>query len=71
MNVQLDADAGALLRASVERLGMRVRLAASARRLIGGGRVDALELDDGTQVACDLVVFASSTTATAPSTAAW
>jgi nitrite reductase (NADH) large subunit len=59
MNLQLDADAGALLRARVERLGMRVRLAASARRLIGGECVDALELDDGTQVACDLVVFAT------------
>lgn len=59
MNLQLDAEAAAMLRESVEDLGMRVRLNASATRLIGATEVEGLELADGTRLGCDMVVFAT------------
>ena len=59
MNLQLDAEAAAMLRESVEELGMRVRLNASAGRLIGEERVQGVELADGTRLACEMVVFAT------------
>ena len=59
MNLQLDAEAAAMLRESVEELGMRVRLNASAERLIGEERVQGVELADGTRLACEMVVFAT------------
>lgn len=59
MNLQLDTEAAAMLRESVEELGMRVRLNASAERLIGEECVQGVELADGTRIACEMVVFAT------------
>jgi nitrite reductase (NADH) large subunit len=59
MNVQLDADAAAVLRKHVERLGMRVHLEASTTRVLGDATPEGLELDDGTHIACDMVVLAT------------
>jgi nitrite reductase (NADH) large subunit len=55
MNQQLDHEPAALLHASVEALGMRVRLSASPVAV----DAQALVLADGARVACDLVVFAT------------
>jgi nitrite reductase (NADH) large subunit len=59
MNLQLDAEAAAMLRQNVEELGIRVRLEASASALLGRAGVDGLVLADGTRLACDMVVFAT------------
>jgi nitrite reductase (NADH) large subunit len=61
MNLQLDAEAAAMLRSSVEALGMGVRLDASTKRVIGNARPEGLELEDGSLLACDMVVFATGT----------
>jgi nitrite reductase (NADH) large subunit len=59
MNLQLDVEGAAMLRETVEELGMRVRLNASATRLLGERRVEGVELADGTRLECDMVVFAT------------
>jgi nitrite reductase (NADH) large subunit len=59
MNLQLDTEAAAMLRESVEDLGMRVRLNASATGLLGRGAVEGVRLSDGTRLEADMVVFAT------------
>ena len=61
MNLQLDAASAAVLRTSVEKLGMRVHLDASTTRVLGDARPEGLELGDGGRVECDMVVFATGT----------
>ena len=57
MNVQLDGQAGAILRRGVEELGIHVRLATATTRILGeDGRVSGLEFGDGTTLHCDMVV---------------
>ncbi|MEA2373126.1 MAG: nitrite reductase large subunit [Solirubrobacteraceae bacterium] len=58
MNMQLDGQAGAILRRGVEDLGMRVHLETSTTRVLAGedGRVRGLEFDDGPTLDCDMVV---------------
>jgi nitrite reductase (NADH) large subunit len=57
MNVQLDGQAGAILRRGVEELGIHVHLATSTTRILGeGGRVSGLQFGDGTTLDCDMVV---------------
>jgi nitrite reductase [NAD(P)H] large subunit len=59
MNLQLDAEAAAMLRVGVEELGMRVLLDASATRLLGDAAVEGFELSDGSRLGCDMAVFAT------------
>ncbi len=59
MNQQLDSGAGAILKASIEAMGMQVHLGADTRAIIGEERVSGLEFKDGTTLECDLVVFAT------------
>jgi nitrite reductase (NADH) large subunit len=59
MNQQLDEEAAAILRKSVERLGMRVHLDTATTRLIGKARAEGLAFADGTWISCDMVVFAT------------
>jgi nitrite reductase (NADH) large subunit len=57
MNVQLDGQAGAILRRGVEELGIHVHLATSTTRILGeGGRVSGLQFGDGSTLHCDMVV---------------
>jgi nitrite reductase (NADH) large subunit len=57
MNVQLDGQAGAILRRGVEELGIHVQLETSTTRILGeGGRVSGLQFGDGTTLDCDMVV---------------
>jgi nitrite reductase (NADH) large subunit len=58
MERQLDAHAAALLKRAVEARGIRVLLEAATMRLIGNGRVEAVELKDGRVLAADTVVVA-------------
>ena len=59
MNQQLDPGAGAILKASIEAMGMQVHLGADTRAIIGDERVSGLEFKDGATLECDLVVFAT------------
>lgn len=59
MERQLDEAAGYLLKKSLEEKGISVRLQANSKEILGtDGRVRALLLDDGTELACDLLVMA-------------
>jgi nitrite reductase (NADH) large subunit len=59
MNQQLDAAAGEILRHGVERLGIRVRVAARTTAVLGGDRVRGVSFADGSSVDCDLLVVAA------------
>jgi len=59
MNQQLDAAAGALLKAELEQRGLRVLLDAQTEALEGEGAVSAVRLADGRVLPADLVVMAA------------
>jgi nitrite reductase (NADH) large subunit len=58
MERQLDAPAAQMLCRAVEAKGITVRLNAETVRIIGNGRVEAVELQDGSTLATDAVVVA-------------
>lgn len=60
MNRQLDAPAGGLLKADLEARGIKVLCGAASTQILSGAdeRVRALQLSDGTELACDLLVMA-------------
>jgi nitrite reductase (NADH) large subunit len=59
MNAQLDAQGGAILKASVERLGITVELAARTAAIEGKAKVEGVRFADGRVIACDMVVVAA------------
>ena len=61
MERQLDDQAGALLRQSLEARGLKFLLGAQTRELIGdkSGRVMAVQFKDGSEIPADLVVMAA------------
>jgi nitrite reductase (NADH) large subunit len=61
MPLQVDAGGGAALRRIVEAMGVEVRTSTASAALRPGadGRVAAMELADGTEVAAEVVVFAT------------
>ena len=59
MERQLDEAAGYLLKKSLEEKGIKILLSANSKEIVGEhGHVRALMLDDGTELACDLLVMA-------------
>jgi nitrite reductase (NADH) large subunit len=58
MERQLDARAARMLKRAVEAKGIAVRLEAETARIIGNGRVEAVELRDGSTIPADAVVVA-------------
>jgi nitrite reductase (NADH) large subunit len=58
MERQLDARAAAMLKRAVEAKGIDIQLEAATARLVGGGRVEAVELKDGRILPADTVVIA-------------
>ncbi len=58
MERQLDVTAGGMLKADLETRGMTVLTAANTKALHGNGRVEQVELSDGTMLGADLVVMA-------------
>ena len=58
MDLQLDADGGAVLRRAVEALGVGVHLGSFATRVLGTRSVQGIGLADGREVKGDLVVLA-------------
>ncbi len=58
MERQLDASAGYLLQKQLEDRGIKVMVKANTKQIIGNGKVEGVELSDGTIVPCTLVVMA-------------
>src|SRR5262249_3492869 len=58
MERQLDARAATMLQRAVEAKGITVRLEAQTARIVGNGKVEGVELGDGTTIAADAVVIA-------------
>jgi nitrite reductase (NADH) large subunit len=59
MNQQLDPPAAALLRASLERRGLRILLERQTAAIVGAGRVQQVVFADGAEIDADLVVMAA------------
>ncbi|MCZ2861241.1 nitrite reductase large subunit NirB [Blastococcus sp. VKM Ac-2987] len=59
MNAQLDAEAGAILKRSVESLGITVHLDVLATEVLGTEHVQGVLLKDGRRLDCDLLVVAA------------
>ncbi len=59
MNAQLDAQGGAILRRSVEKLGITVVLNARTTAVLGKEKVTGVRLADGQTIPCDMVVVAA------------
>jgi nitrite reductase (NADH) large subunit len=58
MERQLDSAAAHLLRQAIEARGIRVITRANSHAILGSDRVESVRLDDGTEIAADLVVMA-------------
>ncbi|WP_437671598.1 nitrite reductase large subunit NirB [Sorangium sp. So ce131] len=59
MEVQLDAAGGAVLRRALEGMGLSIHLERSTRAILGQERVEGLRFEDGSELACDLVVISA------------
>lgn len=59
MSQQLDAGAAAILRKTLESLGIHVHLEKDTKRLLGDDQVTGVEFSDGERLECDLVVIAA------------
>ena len=58
MERQLDPAAGHLLQRAIEARGIKVLTRANTKAITGSGRVEGVELDNGTRLPADLVVMA-------------
>lgn len=59
MQQQLDPAAGAILKAGMEKLGVRVHLQKNTAAILGADRVLGLRFADGGTLACDMVVISA------------
>ena len=59
MEMQLDAAGGAILKASMEAMGVHVHLQKSTSAVLGDGKVTGLAFKDGTELECDMLVVAA------------
>jgi nitrite reductase (NADH) large subunit len=58
MERQLDASAGYLLKKAIEDRGIKVLTGANTKAILGNGRVEGVQLEDGTVIPASLVVMA-------------
>jgi nitrite reductase (NADH) large subunit len=59
MPQQLDPSAGAILKTSMEKLGVKVLLKKNTTNILGGDRVLGLRFSDGHTLECDMVVISA------------
>jgi nitrite reductase [NAD(P)H] large subunit len=59
MNTQLDTQAGAILRTTLEQLGIRVHCGLNTKSVVGADRVQGLTFSDGSSLECDVVVISA------------
>ncbi len=65
MNQQLDPQAGAILRTTMEQMGVGVHLGKNTVAVLGDERVTGLRFADGSTLMCDMVVIAAGIKANA------
>ena len=60
LNRQMDRQAGEMLQKELERRGLKFKMAAKTRQLLGdkNGHITAVRFDDGSELACDLFIMA-------------
>lgn len=58
MDRQLDSSAGYLLKKALEDRGIRVITGANTKEIVGSSKVEAVRLEDGSEIPADLVVMA-------------
>jgi nitrite reductase (NADH) large subunit len=59
MGQQLDAAAGAILKSTIEAMGIKVHLRKNTAAILGEHKVEGLSFSDGTTLPCDMVVVAT------------
>ncbi len=59
MSQQLDSPAAAILRTTLEQLGIAVHVDKNTSHVIGDDRVEGLQFADGNKLECDLIVIAA------------
>jgi nitrite reductase (NADH) large subunit len=59
MNQQLDATSGPLLGVAMERLGVHIHCDTLTRSILGNDYVTGLQFEDGSELACDMLVIAA------------
>jgi nitrite reductase (NADH) large subunit len=59
MEMQLDAIGGAMLKASMEEMGVKVHLKKLTTEILGNGKVTGLAFKDGSTLDCDMVIIAA------------
>jgi nitrite reductase (NADH) large subunit len=59
MEMQLDEAAGDMLRAAMERLGVKTHLSRRTTAVLGDPRVSGLMFDDGSRLECEMVVVSA------------
>lgn len=58
MERQLDATSGYLLQRELESRGIKVMTGANTRRILGNGKIEGVELEDGTIIPASLIIMA-------------
>ncbi len=71
MEQQLDAQAGAILKHTIEKMGIQVHLRKSTKAVLGDNEVTGLAFEDGAPLDCDLVVIATGITPNAEIGSRW
>lgn len=59
MNVQLDPPAGTILKKSLEQMGVRLHLEKRTVAALGNGHITGVAFQDGSTLACDMVVIST------------
>jgi len=59
MAVQLDSAAGAVLRSTLEGMGIRFHLGKSITAAVGNGEIEGVRLSDGSTESCDLLIISA------------
>ncbi|MGI8992204.1 MAG: nitrite reductase large subunit NirB [Bryobacteraceae bacterium] len=59
MNMQLDAAAGAILKTTIEQMGMTVHLTKMTTSVLGEERVTGIAFAEGPPIECDMIVIAT------------
>ncbi|MGO9264549.1 MAG: nitrite reductase large subunit NirB [Candidatus Binataceae bacterium] len=59
MNQQLDGEAGVMLRATIEKMGIQVHLRANTAQIYGDDVVTGVGFADGTTLDCDMIVVSA------------
>jgi nitrite reductase (NADH) large subunit len=56
---QMDPEGAGILKAQMENMGFRFYLGARSREIIGGEKVEALMLEGGTRIDCDMIIISA------------